>query len=56
MIGPADVDVLTGTPPSNRNVSPLLVAPMGTFATLCPAATVRKVIIEPFCDTAAGTK
>src|SRR5688500_17762549 len=55
-IGPADVDVFTGAPPSKRNVSPLLVAPIGTLATLCPAATVRKLMMEPFCETADGTK
>src|SRR5688500_17137289 len=55
-IGPTDVDVLTGAPPSKRNVSPLLVAPIGTFDTLCPAATVRQLMIEPFCDTAEGMK
>src|SRR6185369_2595714 len=35
-IGPDDVDVRTGTPPSNRNVSPPLVDPIGALATLLP--------------------
>ena len=55
-MGPADVDVRTGTPPSKRNVSPPLVEPIGALATLPPIAVVRNAMMLPFSDTADGTK
>ncbi|AHG91600.1 hypothetical protein J421_4063 [Gemmatirosa kalamazoonensis] len=55
-IGPADVDVFTGMPPSKRKVTPPLVEPMGVFATLVPIASTRKPMMEPFCAAEDGTK
>src|SRR6478672_3300942 len=55
-IGPADVDVRTGTPASKRNVTPPLVEPIGALATLLLIAVVRNEIKLPFCETADGTK
>src|ERR1043165_8739546 len=55
-IGPQDVVVRTGTPPSNRNVSLPLVDPVGALATLPPIAIVRKAMMFPFSLTAEGTK
>ena len=39
-IGPADVDVRTGTPPTNLKVSAPLVDPIGMFDTLLLSASV----------------
>src|SRR5512133_629354 len=55
-IGPAEVDVRTGTPASKRNVEPPLVEPVGALATLPLIAVVMNEIKLPFCDTADGTK
>jgi len=55
-IGPAEVDVLIGTPPSKRNVSPLVVAPIGTLATLAPSDPVTNAITEPFSAATEGRK
>jgi len=55
-ITPADVEVRTGTPFSNMKVSDPDVAPIGTFATLVPIASMRKPIRLPFCAFAEGMK
>src|SRR5712671_799612 len=55
-IGPADVDVRTGTPPSKRKVSPPLVDPLGMLATLAPSASVMKAISEAFSALDDGMK
>src|SRR6185312_15858325 len=55
-IGPADVDVFTGTPPSNRKVTPPDDAPIGKLPTLVDSAPPMNPIKLPFADTADGTK
>ena len=55
-IGPADGEVRTGTPASNRKLSPPLVDPIGALETLPAIAVVRNAMIDPFCVTADGTK
>src|SRR5215212_4148839 len=42
-IGPAETEVLTGTPPWKLNVAPLLAALIGTFATLTAIEFDRKL-------------
>ena len=56
MIGPGDVDVCTGTPPSNLKVVPELVALMGMAAMLVPIALVRNEINVALFPTAEGMK
>ena len=55
-IGPADVDVRTGTPASNRNDSPPLVEPIGIPAMLMPSASVMKEMRAPFSALEEGMK
>src|SRR5262245_17457221 len=55
-IGPGEVDVATGAPPSNRNVRPLLVALTGRLVMLLPMAAVRNEISVALPDTAEGMK
>ena len=55
-IGPAEADVLTGTPPSKLKVVPPLVALTGTLPTLLPIELVRNEMTVPLLATAAGTK
>ena len=45
-MGPADVDVATGTPATSRNVSPPLVEPIGRLATLPLIASVMKLMTD----------
>ena len=55
-MGPADVDVFTGMPPSKRNVTPPDDAPIGRLPTLVDSAPPMKAIKLPFAATADGTK
>ena len=55
-IGPAEVEVRTGTPASKLNVEPPLVALTGTLARLLPMEFVRNEMTVPLLATAAGTK
>jgi hypothetical protein len=55
-IGPADVDVFTGTPPSKRKVTPLDVDPIGMLPMLVAIAPVMNPIMLAFSATADGTK
>src|SRR6266566_6359262 len=55
-IGPADVEVGTGAPPSKRNVTPPLVEPIGMLATLAPRASVMKEISDAFSAFEEGMK
>jgi len=48
--------VLTGTPPSKRKVSPLVVAPIGMLATLVLSAWPMKPMIDPLLAAADGMK
>ena len=46
----------TGTPPSNRNVDPPLVALTGRFATFWPIALLMNEMRVPLSATAEGMK
>ena len=54
--GPGEAEVLTGTPPSKRNVEPPLVALTGTFATLPLIALLMNEMRVPFSARAEGMK
>src|SRR2546429_4006334 len=54
--GPAETEVRTGTPPSNRKVEPPLVALTGRLATLPLMALLMNEMSVPFSERAAGMK
>ncbi len=53
---PGDPEVGTGTPASNRNVEPPLVALTGTFPAFWLIAELMKAMSEPLSALAEGTK
>jgi hypothetical protein len=55
-MGPAEVEVRTGTPPSKRKVEPPLVALIGRLATLLPIELVRNEMMVALLPTADGMK
>ena len=55
-IGPPDVAVLTGNPPTNWYVTPLEVAPTGVFDTLAARELPSKSRMSPAALWVAGMK
>src|SRR5260370_22724349 len=53
-IGPPDVAVLTGSPPTNWYVTPLEVAPTGVFDTLAASELPRRSRLSPAALCVAG--
>ena len=55
-IGPADVEVFTGRPPTNWNVTPLDAEVIGVFATLAPIELPMKLRMLAPLAVSAGMK